>query len=154
MYHQRFKTIDQRFDEKYAPDENGCLVWRTQEDYPRFFVSRGYVKAHRFAWERANGPPPAGTAVCHRCDNPRCVNVDHLFLGTHADNMRDKAAKGRSHRPIGAKNGRARITPGDVGEIRRLRATGLSQQKIADLYGVSQMAISHLLRGDTWKGVS
>ena len=154
MYNQRFKTTDQRFDEKYAPDEAGCLVWRTQEHYPRFFSDNGYVKAHRFAWERVHGPIPPGMAVCHRCDNPKCVNVEHLFLGTHSDNMRDKAAKGRSHRPSGAKNGRARLSPADVLEVRRLRADEkFSQQKIADIYGVSQQTISHLLRGETWKEV-
>jgi hypothetical protein len=55
------------------------------------------VYAHRLAWEKANGPIPAGMYVCHTCDVPACVNVEHLFLGTQSDNMKDMAAKGRHH---------------------------------------------------------
>lgn len=77
----------------------GCLEWkgtRTFENYGRLFVRRRSIRAHRLAWELVHGPIPDGLCVCHQCDNPPCVNPDHLFLGSHQDNNRDAVRKGRS----------------------------------------------------------
>jgi DNA-binding CsgD family transcriptional regulator len=91
-----------RFDSKIRKSD-GCWEW-TASRYPTGYghfrapgTSNGY--AHRFAWEDANGPIPAGLHVCHHCDNPICVRPDHLFLGTPLDNMRDRDAKGRGRLP-------------------------------------------------------
>lgn len=90
----------------------GCLVWsglRNDKGYGLIQDrSRGkLLKAHRVAWELANGPIPAGLMVLHRCDHPWCVDVAHLFLGTAADNSADMVAKGRQAR--GAKLSAARF---------------------------------------------
>ena len=81
---------------------DGCWGWRgplVADGYARFAVRAGEAYLiHRYMWEMANGPIPELLNVLHRCDNPICTNPDHLFLGTHTDNMRDMAAKGRHGR--------------------------------------------------------
>lgn len=83
----------------YIQVTDDCWLWtggRNPKGYGVFKVSGvGFRGAHRVAWELANGPAPAGLCVLHHCDNPRCVRVDHLFLGTKADNSADMVAKGR-----------------------------------------------------------
>lgn len=79
-----------------------CIEWsrgRTAKGYGVKWINGKAVYAHRFAWERANGPIPDGMMVCHTCDNPPCVNPTHLFLGTNSDNIKDAVAKGRHFTP-------------------------------------------------------
>lgn len=87
----------------------GCWEWTaTQHDsdgYGSSFCGGRRLLAHRVAWTLANGPIPDGLHVLHRCDNPRCVNPAHLFLGTQADNNRDLAQKGRHGRPNAKRTG-------------------------------------------------
>lgn len=89
----------------------GCAEWtgyRNPDGYgmintgSRTDGSRRTIGAHRFAWEMLRGPVPAGLQVCHKCDNPACVEPSHLWLGTFADNMKDKVAKGRQSTARGA----------------------------------------------------
>lgn len=116
-------------------------------------VRRGQksVMAHRYAWERVNGPVPDGMHVCHRCDVPACVNPAHLFLGTNADNTADKHAKGRSAR--GEKDGNSKLTARDVVMIRKARASGESFTRIAARYGVWYQTIQDIIAGRTWRHV-
>ena len=92
-----------------------------------------------------HGEIPSGMDVLHRCDNPSCVNVDHLFLGTPGDNTRDMMAKGRH----GWRNGMPwqKLTAVDGERIRDLRHAGYTQQAIADWFGVSRPLISLILGG-------
>jgi hypothetical protein len=137
----------------------GCHVWigtLDREGYGRVFHSGTMRGAHRVAYEMAHGPigalPKAdarGTCVCHRCDNRRCVNPDHLFLGTHADNMRDMARKGRHAMPstAGERNGNAKLSAGDVSAIRDSDAPS---KALAERFKVSACTIRHVRRGYSW----
>ncbi len=93
-------SADTRFLAQLQETLSGCLEWCASGNgagYGKFRVDGRQVYAHRYAWERMHGPIPRGLLACHICDNPRCVNVAHLFLGTHADNQADKTRKGRHH---------------------------------------------------------
>lgn len=84
---------------KRAPASNGCIVFtgcRDANGYGILGVGKKYFKAHRVAWQLTNGQIPEKLFVCHTCDNPPCINPEHLFVGTALDNNRDKSQKGRA----------------------------------------------------------
>ena len=96
-YTERGTDIAERLAVWSEPDLNGgCLLWTgaIANRYGTLKVDGKRLGAHRLAWEAANGPVPSGLHVLHRCDVPACINANHLFLGTHADNMADRARKG------------------------------------------------------------
>lgn len=148
------RPLEERFREKVAEaNEAGCTLWIAGKDdgYGRFRMGDHTVLAHRLAWEMQNGPIPEGMCVCHRCDVPSCVNVDHLFLGTHDDNMADRHAKGRNPRTVGTLNGRAKLSESDV--IAIFNSPGL-QREIAAQYGITQVQVSQIKRGVQWAHVT
>ena len=146
------KTLKQRFEEKHIPEPNsGCWLWAaaTRGGYGAININGKLQSAHRASWELENGPIPEGMHVCHSCDVKSCVNPAHLFLGTQADNMRDRDEKGRG--AIGEKIGTSKLTEDDVNKIREEFDYGqFTQQEVGDYYGVSQRAISDILNYNTW----
>lgn len=92
------KTPMEKLRENSIPiPESGCLVWlgaASSDGYGTVSVNNRMKRVHRLAWELTYGPIPGGFCICHHCDVPLCINTDHLFIGTHADNMQDLANKG------------------------------------------------------------
>ena len=132
---------------------NSCWEWtgyRNNYGYGKFRLGGKATSTHRVAYMFERGDIPKGMHVLHRCDNPPCVNPNHLFTGTHQDNMRDKESKNRGNRPKGSTHGRAKLTESDIPVIRERLANDDSGASIARDYGVSQSAINRIKLGKTW----
>lgn len=131
---------------------DGCWEWLAAKNgNGRGAVSfRGKMDlAYHVAWILTHGEIPDDLYVLHRCDNPGCVNPDHLFLGTQADNIADKVAKGRQAR--GADYSNARLTQAQAEEIRtRYQAGGISTYQLAREYGVSQQTTHRIVAGRSY----
>jgi hypothetical protein len=133
--------------------DDECWPWRAScfyTGYGRFTIGEQSLYAHRVSWMLAHERPiPDGLCVCHRCDNPRCVNPRHLWLGTMAQNMADRDAKGR-HRTAPRRKLNAEL----VVEMRRQHARGeLIIPEFSRVHDVSFYAIYAALRRKTWKHV-
>jgi hypothetical protein len=144
----------ERFEEKVCPEPNtGCHLW-TAAVHPRgygTFYLKGKVEySHRVAYELYVATIPEGLHVCHTCDVPGCVNPEHLFLGTHTDNMRDKVAKGRQYKPQGSDNGFAKLTEAEALEVYHAEGTC---QAIADEYGICQKTVSRIKNKQIWSHI-
>ncbi len=153
------KSLSSRFHSKIMADPNsGCWLWTAHVNlggYGRIGLERSKKtdSAHRISWKLYNGAIPDGLFVLHKCDVPSCVNPDHLFLGTHADNMADMVRKGHTIRCSGKKNGRAKLSDDEVKQIRSLRGE-ISQREIGLLFGVNDRSVSAIQLGQKWKHVS
>lgn len=136
----------------------GCWEWQgsTRNGYGRMTIgsrtdgTRKTVSTHRLAYELHYGEIPDGMEVCHKCDNRRCVNPYHLFLGTRQDNIDDREQKGRNNPPKGENHPKAKLTEGDVFEIREKRKKGKSFGKLAEEYGVCKKTIMDAVSGKNW----
>lgn len=155
--------MEQKYVERFwtkVQKSEGCWKWKDvpcKNGYGLFNVWPEKFYAHRVMWELTRGPIPAGLFVLHHCDNPMCVNPEHLFLGTNLDNVRDMMAKGRN--PHGKtsylyghpeKNAQAKLSWDDVEKIKTLRAQGVMQKDLARQFSVSRSTIQGILYGKKW----
>lgn len=133
--------------------DSGCWEWRAAKirGYGAF---RGW-RAHRASWLLFRGADPGERHVCHHCDNPSCVNPDHLFLGDPKINADDRTAKGRNKNPVGEAHASARLTNAQATEIRRLANEGaISQREIARQFGTTQSNVAHIKKGKYWRCIN
>lgn len=138
-----------------------CWEWTaaTAKGYGRFCVKKPVItQAHRMSWMLLKGAIPNGMWVLHKCDNRRCVNPKHLFLGKALDNMLDCVSKGRfnpkSWALVGEDGPNAKLTAIEVRRIRTLHATGASRTAILKQFPkISYQGLGHILRRECWKYV-
>lgn len=155
------KTIKERFMENVSIGTD-CWEWTGCQDgrgYGRISVASKPRKAHRLSYELFVGDP-SGMFVCHSCDNRKCVNPAHLFLGTASDNLADMGRKGRQRLQVnpeharGEKNNQSLLTTEKVKEIKRRLASGEPKRSIADSYGVRPCTIYSIAEGRNWSHVT
>jgi len=158
--HAYMKSVARRLAMRTVKNNRtGCIEWMNgataKGGYGRLAVNRGrWVRAHRAAWVLLHGAIPLGMCVCHTCDNPRCCNVDHLFLGTPADNNRDMMRKLRGKSPpvhYGERHHNTTLTAAQVLTIKTEKHT---LDRLAQKYGVSAKTIWRIKKGLTWNCVA
>lgn len=154
---EAFIVNESRFRKKYVVDEStGCWIWSgaKHRGYGQMLVKRRgkqkNLRAHRVSWELHNGLIDDGLSVCHKCDVPSCVNPDHLFLGTHAENMADMALKGRNLTG-GARECQSKAKKLTVEAVDFILASNMTGVELARMFDVSQPMISMIRRGKSWQ---
>lgn len=158
-----------RFDSRVIRSE-GCWRWggsTNTKGYGRIKINGQDILAHRLAWTLHKGEIPSGMLICHKCDNPVCVNPDHLFIGTQRDNIRDAAAKGRiasgerhgmntrpDRRSFGSANGQSKLSENSVAFIKTAHKNrSVSNRQLARQFGVSESLICMINRGIRWRHI-
>ena len=143
----KFVTIDLK---------SQCWIWtgsKNKKNYGCIHFKGKTRIAHRLAYELYKGQIPKGLLVCHNCDNPSCINPDHLFLGTNQDNSNDKFSKNREKILYGQSNGNSKLTTNEVVNIKRMLISGYTPTEISRKFNVSDGAIFSIRDNNTWRHV-
>jgi hypothetical protein len=153
--------VEQRFWQ-YVNKTDSCWLWTgATRDFGYGVINMGgaHGKAecsHRLSWIIHNGDIPSGMCICHKCDNPLCVNPNHLFLGTRSDNNKDMQSKGRYDkikRPKGEKHGRSKLTNEQVFSLRQDRKSGMVYRELSQKYNISIASAQRIAIGKDWKHI-
>jgi hypothetical protein len=152
-------TTDKFLDRFWSQVQQGegCWLWvggKTGAGYGHF-KHRIDILTHRLSWELHNRKPiPPGMFVIHSCDNPACVNPDHLSVGTSLDNMRDKMKKGRHRTVRGEDAPWSRLTTAEIIAIRRAHRSGLGYKKLGKLFGINDGYACQICQHKRWRHVA
>lgn len=149
------KLTEQENEERFWANvliDDGCWEWTGSKNKSGYgqCSRNGRISgmAHRVSYEYLVGGLRKEDLLCHKCDNPGCVKPSHLFPGTHKDNAQDSKAKGRNNR--GSVNGMSKLNAGQVAEIIRLSADGVTREEVAAMFGISSCHVTDLVRGNRW----
>lgn len=149
----KIEIAKNRFYSSFNKSDN-CWIWNKSKDsfgYGLFYIGGTYYRAHRYSYELFIGKIPEGKIIMHTCDNPPCINPDHLVPGTLEENNKDKAAKGRQIKGVDSFS--AILDEQKVILIRKLRGEGRSYKELAIEFNVSKHTIYDLCNGRTWKHI-
>ena len=153
-YKYRKLPLKERLRLGYAIVTNGCWEWQRsfmEDGYARIRFGGKDYRASRIMWEVTHGEPiPKGLFACHKCDNPKCVNPDHIFLGTAKDNMQDAARKGRTNKPLPEESPNAKLTWEQVRAIRE-ELKSSTTRAVAKKYGMGKSTIQQIGANESWK---
>src|SRR6185503_1885498 len=144
--HSRIIDPAQKFLSYIESQKTECWNWTGHIHHTGYGMYRS-GGAHRFSYEMANGPIPDGLWVLHKCDNRKCVNPDHLFLGTVQDNVDDMHAKGRAHKATGEASSNARLT---TAQVIAIRGDNRIHAEIAKDYDISLSTVSAIKTKRNW----
>lgn len=150
-------TFWDRVSSQMKLTENGCHEFTGHKNecgYGRMYKDGKLIRIHRAKWELCYGEIPKNICVCHKCDNPACIRQDHLFLGTHAENMADRLKKDRCSKLKGSLNGSSKLEEDQVSIIKSRLKRGDTSYSIAREYGVKGETILHIKHGRHWKHVA
>ena len=145
------RAAKKRFESKFVKAD-GCWEWNAgcwKNGYGAFGLDGKTQRAHRVSYQLYLGEIPEGLQVLHKCDNRACVNPEHLFLGTHADNMKDCAKKGRYGSPSGEKHYKSKLTDEQVADIRARQKAGVKGTDLAREFGLTPSGISRIVLNKT-----
>lgn len=145
----------EKFWKQVKKNKNGCLEWTgvNRNGYGRINYKRKTYTCTRLIWEKNKGKIKKKLVVCHKCDNPSCINIDHLFLGTKKENMQDSILKGRRYKVEGENNKSAKLKISDVIEIRKMMKEGRSAMEISKRFLVNVSTIRSIHNRKTWKDI-
>jgi len=125
-----------------------CNLAKVGIGYAKMTISGKSFRAHRVAYELFKGEIPEGMFILHDCDNPSCVNPEHLHLGTQTENMRERSQRGRA--PTAEKNHNTKLTEEKAARIKNSLRSGVGIRKLSREYGVARNAISNIRDGRAW----
>ena len=145
--------LRERLMTKVVKQPSGCWEFKGAKDingYGRIWTGEQTHLVHRVSWEINIGPIPVGKLICHRCDNPSCINPEHLFIGDYTDNTQDMMQKGRRLSTRGEDSPTAKFTEADVSYIKAELCAGTKRVVLAQRFNVSLGAIDGIKHGRNW----
>lgn len=151
------QSIQSRFESKVTlVPFCECHLWTASKNkfgYGKFGIGKsGWMMAHRYSWESTFGEIPKDKYVLHTCDNPSCVNPEHLYLGTYKDNAKDRETRQRGNHPSGISHGRNVLLESQIYEIRDAFDTGnYSFRQLGKIYGIDGKSVADIVDRKNWK---